>query len=597
MGRRVSLVLSAFTLLLGCDRGDGGSDPEDGQSGGKADDARICPDVPPTYADPGEGASGPARRAALQDYVDALMLAKTCELEDVFDAEGLAGVVPLEDAYRIEVGANGCLDEDLGSDGKHDQLVTHVEAVVQFVTTFHDDMDGIPNGLFNRVHVCREDDYDDDLKLTLEDRVLGVGVSYSTLGIGSAPQDGEKVRAWWRDGKQIDHRDDVKAWNDEFIIDGTDDLWTVLDPVGDARMSLRDSMAEAAIKLAGELEALDDAREANEKQIAAVIRDNVSGSSGHRNVRACALGYIEGRSNEQLALLVSGWRAGLMRPGVWNALAETVVAGSQPATSIAGRAAAQECGTADLGNIELPNIDVRLFLGDWVDSLDVYLTTLAGERDYADGSPSCWFTVEGEDVVVSADKAVRTAALDYLLYQDEVDCAAVAIEDDEPDEPVDDPDDPKPDPDEPDPDEPDPDEPDPDRPPGDPDPDDPEPDPEDPPKDPDDPDDPEPDPGDPEPDPDDPAPEPEDQSDDNPWDDEDPDEPDGPEYDPYDEDDGDDGDDPWADPDDGNTTEDPMEDAEDKEEGGGCSIGDRPHEGAVLALGLLLLGLRRRRGA
>jgi MYXO-CTERM domain-containing protein len=427
--RIVRPALVALGLLASCDQA---SSPDGGAEGpaGKADGVRQCPDGPVSFANPSDSATAAARQDALQTYADQLLVAKACELEADF---GDARVDPLED-YRIRINPEGCLGDRLDSDGNFAQMDRQVESVVQFITDFHADMEGRTTHLFDTIDVCEKDHKGGDLYLDMESGVLTVGASYSFFGeggIGMAPKDGADVRQWWTDGQHIEHLESVQAWNDAMFWDGTDDLWQMFDPVGEARIALRDQIRGEVSSVLTDLGYDADGNVGIDADgLAELGQISLIGPRpGGRNVRACVIGYAQQATDAQAEDFGVLWARAMARPASHNAVIESLLVASQPPGKIADRSIAEACGPVDFDEIELVGIDVRDFMGPYATSMLDYVVPSEG-TEYAEGSTSCQYGIEDVDMVVSADKSVATAAADWALQQLAVDCEAVAIEED-----------------------------------------------------------------------------------------------------------------------------------------------------------------------
>lgn len=389
------LALTLGWLMISCGAEQDEAWLED--NSGKADMAATCGSEPIFYSPPEDvsGAGiGAARVQALQNFANELMVRKACEAnwELGYTIENPEQMIPFNDepspddpGYRLLVGTNGCLEQQMIDDQQHDQMPMVLQYVASWIGSFHERMNGQLARTFNKVVICHDHDVAyGKLDLNIAKRSLTVGVNFSEFPSVDVYHE---FMAWPTSVKDID-----EAWEVGHHLKSLVDLpqyavltrpklkklWKMIDPIGEAQALVRILMLDSARSL---FEGLKEAREtlkgkADPIKLAGLVEDHTSRNEDHTGISECAKDYLDGASAEQQHELLSSWnsklRDGRAINGIATAMVTSGVSQARKKDTSKEITIEQDCGLFAFSNIKI--VDV---------SLDVMIDLAsAGSADY-----------------------------------------------------------------------------------------------------------------------------------------------------------------------------------------------------------------------
>lgn len=363
------------------------------------------------------------RVASLNDYAEAALASRQCELETTLEHRevDVNQTVPLADAYRVVVGNEAtCLNggwlfarRNLNTEGRYDDMKTQVDNVVEFLKQLHEDTHGVPSAIFDTVTICPSEVFGN--KMELVGPTLYVNVPFTQFG-GISTFDAQDLRAdMWTPGKHLEvfeNGDKLKA------------LWPLFDPGGTARYALRNGIAQRALGLLARLVGLDGldvgAMRAELQQLAKENATDISPDENTPSLRARAQAFFVDATPEQLSCVASHWQKDLDDPEAWSQTSEAAVATVYKETARnALNVNVKQDGWVVVGNTHFIHVNLDIFLSGGYERLERYVEIEQVEQNitWEQSGFVVVYTIDDIDVnvSVSAVRSLQSASLDQAL--------------------------------------------------------------------------------------------------------------------------------------------------------------------------------------
>lgn len=362
-----------------------GCAPADEEGDAQESDLRSCEsvDVELEWVDKAPGVTA-ARIESLNDYAYEKMKARECELEETLARRGALteDTIALSDAYVVEVGNeatcfNGSFifaNFDLETNKRYNAMREQVDMTVEFLKGIHEDTNGIPTVLFDKVVLCPKGPFGTEMEIAGPN--LYIGLPFSQFGHISTFDARELRNDKWTVGEHLSQL--PKA---EFL----QVVWPLLDPAGTARNAMRSGIAKRSVGLATKLAALKSGiaggsigASAARNQLAGLMNGEVSptlmGADGEQPLVNFASAQIESASTEQLACIADRWGQFVSDPEKWTQTSEAGVAVLlEEASRNALNVNVKQEGTIVIGNTHWVNVDLDLFFSTGYQNLTRYV--------------------------------------------------------------------------------------------------------------------------------------------------------------------------------------------------------------------------------
>jgi hypothetical protein len=219
----------------------------------------------------------------------------------------------------VSPGFTGAWQYDLDSARDVGMVSVQVKAAVEFLKHVYRDLDGYPNHVFDALEICPNGQVGGDLRLTGSRLRVGVRTGwFGRVGVHTSSD----LRAKWTAGEHLEGDDTLSK------LKGM--RWSLLDPVGTPRVTVRRAVRGFVSKLSARLGQLDvtDAKKTR-AELSQVVREQVSNEtpegSSEGSVQERALAKIASMSPQQLTVLIQDWRAQLDQKDVPDGVEEATV--------------------------------------------------------------------------------------------------------------------------------------------------------------------------------------------------------------------------------------------------------------------------------
>lgn len=406
-----------FILLFGTLPACAASEQEDttsDESAFTAEDA-SCFDASPRARESGTD----ARARCLTERASSLIDAQIARAEDERDRSLSA----FKGKIRV-AGETGCFTEDVSGgytglwqndiDSRRDvgMLAVQLKATVELLKFYYRDLDGYPNHFFESVEICPSGQVGGELRLVGSRLRIGVGTGYGgRIGVHTSTD----LRAMWTSGEHL---------NGNAALESIKGLrWTLLDPVGTPRTTLRRALRGISARLKTRLQALETSARPEDvrSELTRLVRDETAPTSvddQSRNIRERALAFIGRASAAELKTLARSWRVEIEGRDVQDGAEEGSVMMSDVLNQKDVKVNVSQTGLVNVQNAHEISVSVDAFLPKGA-SFRRYVETTKTETSVTVNQIGV-VNVQTNDFInvrvqVLFNKASQTASLDRVL--------------------------------------------------------------------------------------------------------------------------------------------------------------------------------------
>lgn len=331
-------------------------------------------------------------------------------------AQGLAS---LDSTYELRVDGGSCFTEspprspwftnyDLQSESDVRQMVRQLQYSAEFLGNLHGDAAGYPNRFFKTVAHCPYDLVGGDL--VLQGSVLYVGVRTGfrgSIGLKNAFQ----IRDLWSQGEHL-----KKAF--PMLVPA----WKVIDPVGPARLVLRQAVGDAASAVRRALQGFDSKPEhVLRADLTELVRDNVIPTfkgDAEAPLRDTALTRVGAMSGAQLKELAGLWTEFLGARENVEGMTEAVLATHEATAKKAYNVDVVQAGLVVVGNFHDIDVNVSALLpGSRKFSRYVTIEKIEQSIRVRQYAVVAVYTIDNVSVnlAIGAERGLETAGLEHAL--------------------------------------------------------------------------------------------------------------------------------------------------------------------------------------
>jgi hypothetical protein len=303
-----------------------------------------------------------ARARCLTAQASRLIDAQIARAEDPRDR----AIAAFKGKLRV-AGETGCFTEDVSGsavgawqndiDSERDvgMIGVQLKATVEFLKYFYRDLDGYPNHFFQSIEVCPNGQVGRDLALTGARLRVGIRTGYfGRVGIHTSTQ----LRDKWTNGEHLDGNAALEQ------LKGI--RWSILDPVGTPRTTLRKALRGIVARLTARLGGLAGKPESTVRQaLTQLVREETSAAvvdDQDRNIRDRALAKVAAMTGAQLAKLAKNWKLEIEKTEIAEGAEEGSVSMRDVLNHRDVNVKVAQTGFVNVQNYKQISVDTEVFL-------------------------------------------------------------------------------------------------------------------------------------------------------------------------------------------------------------------------------------------